>query len=131
MEELKEYSELLNLCFPKPPCNVPDLCMDIMGMYPTDFLCIKHDGVMIAGCLIVIINKGFYGICSIAVHPKYQRQGYGTQIMHMVQDKYSGMFIVRTRNASGFYLNIDYKIVYGDGVHDVMVFVNDKYKVNF
>lgn len=131
MKIFERYKEILNECFPKPPKNVPDICMKIINQYPVDIVSISKNNIIIGCCMVVKIHEGFYGISWVVVDPSYQRQGIGKKMMNIVHEKYQGIFITKTRDAEVFYQKLGYITVFHDNNHAILAFVNDKNKINF
>ena len=127
MNNIVRYAELLEEWFNQPPHTVIDRCEKIMGEYPVDIVDYDKQGFM----MVVKISEGFYGISWVIVEPSEQDQGIGSCLLEKVHEKYQGVFITKTRDASQFYKKNGYKEVYRDGDHQILVYVNDKNKVIF
>jgi N-acetylglutamate synthase-like GNAT family acetyltransferase len=126
MKIFEKYKELLNLCFDKPPRNVPDIWMKLIEEHPVDIISIEKDGEVIGCVTVVKLSKGIFSIEWTAIHPDLQGQGYGKKLMEKAHKKHKGLFIVRTRNADKFYEEIGYKKIFDDGEIQILTFVNDK-----
>lgn len=61
---------------------------------------ILKDGKMIGGTIIFSDNKGHYTLGAIFIHPSYQNQGIGEQVLHLVEDRYP--------DAKSWYLDTPY-----------------------
>lgn len=108
MRDIKEFVDLLDLVFNKPPRNIPELSLKSLAKYPTEFVFSKLEDKIIAGVMIVKLGDNIYGIENMVVHPDYQGKGYGTQLMDLTHKKYKGLFLLRTREAKGFYKKFGY-----------------------
>lgn len=126
MEVFEIYRKLLNLCFTDPPRNVPDVWMKLINKYPVDIITITNAHTNeIVGCVTVVLHSDkVFGIEWTVVHPDHQKRGFGTHLMDIVHGMYSGVFVVKTNNASGFYESLGYKKIYREGNRDVLVFAN-------
>jgi hypothetical protein len=141
MKIFQRYAEILDDCFPNPPKNVTELTMKIMSKYPFDVVTNKHSiydnglgktkKVISSFCMVVKISDGFYGISNMVVDPQYQGCQEGTNIMEKIHNRYEGIFILKTSKAKGFYEKLGYIPVYEDDIHTIMVFVNDKSKIDY
>lgn len=127
MKIISKYVKVLDLCFSKPPRTTSERCKEIMEKYPVDVVSVDGKGF----CMVVKINEGFYGISWVVVHPDYQHNKIGTQLLEKVHSKYKGVFITKTRDTEGFYKKLGYTEMYRDDKHVILTFVNDKDKVIF
>ena len=125
MEIFETYKELLNLCFDKPPRDVPDVWMKLIETYPVDIVSIKKDGRIIGCVTVVKLSKAIFSIEWTVIHPDYENQGYGKKLMEKVHRKYKGLFIVKTRDASNFYKKLGYKEIYHKNKKTVLAYMND------
>lgn len=126
MKIFEIYKELLDLCFDKPPRNVPDIWMKLINEHPVDIVSIEKDKKIIGCVTVVKFSKGIFSIEWTAIHPNFQGQGYGKKLMEKVHKNHKGLFIVKTKNADKFYEKLGYKKIFDDGEIQILTFVNDK-----
>jgi N-acetylglutamate synthase-like GNAT family acetyltransferase len=125
MEIFETYKELLNLCFDKPPSDVPDVWMKLIEKYPVDIVTIKKDGKIIGCVTVVKLSNAIFSIEWTVIHPDFKNKGYGKKLMEKVHKKYKGLFIVKTNNASTFYKKLGYKEIYNENTKTVLAYMND------
>ncbi len=77
----EEIKELLNICFPLPPRDVPESTEEMLQEYTTHIIT-RYDGRKLVGLLMVTeVGQHIYGISNLCIRPIYRNMGFATAMI--------------------------------------------------
>lgn len=107
---INEYSKLVDNVFNQPPNIVWQLTEELIKKKYFDIITIESKGKQIAGVMVLKLSCGIYGLSNFVVDKQYQNVGVGSALLKKVEEKYKGLFILKTKRAKYFYEKHGYSI---------------------